>query len=767
MIISNLYNNIYRYDLPYSGVGVTISADNSTGGFVNAMALDENLDILYSNGGDHLARFTDITTLSPTRTNITDALITNISAIKVSPFTTISSKVFVGTRTGKVIKIENADTATQTITDISSGSFLGNISSIEFGATENEIMVTFYNFGVESIWFTDDGGTTWANKEGNFPDINVRCILMNPLNTDEVIIGTELGVWNTSNFRDVAPVWNQSYNGMSNVVVTSFSLRTLDNTILASTYGRGMYTGKFKGNDLTTWTGNTDSDWTNVNNWSNGVPTSTIDVNIPETSNNPIINSTVSVANIAIDENAALTLNAVAALTVEENSTNEGVFTVNSTIANSGSLIVKGTATGNITYNRFVSDDWHLISPPVSGQDYNDDWVAANVIASGTVNPNLRGIATYSNVTGSWEYLLAGQSKSFTEATGYSTLRTSSGYLSFSGAILTGNSTTTIDKGTNNAYNLIGNPFPSHLALNESVDATHNFLTVNSGVLSEMTAYVWNGSAYVPKNQLTAATSLAPGQAFFVISKPEGGTVNFTAALQKHRTSAFLKRKARPEMRLFLTKGKDEKHADIFYLDSATEGFDNGYDSSLFTGTSSNLEIFTKLVNQEKDMNLAIQAIPKDYAIVIPVGIITPANQEIQISIAAKNIGEGKTVYLEDKITGIFTLMKDKDTFYKFTSDSALNGSGRFYIHTSAETLQLEEVNLSNLKYVIKDSKIQFLNLPEGEKIIKIYDVLGKLVLTDNLDDVNSISIKNVPTAPYIFHLTTENGTLKKKILVE
>lgn len=49
----------------------------------------------------------------------------------------------------------------------------------------------------------------------------------------------------TSNFQDSSPNWVQSQNGMSNVKVTSFDLRTSDNTVLASTYGRGIFTGKF------------------------------------------------------------------------------------------------------------------------------------------------------------------------------------------------------------------------------------------------------------------------------------------------------------------------------------------------------------------------------------------------------------------------------------------------------------------------------------------------------------------------------------------
>jgi len=613
MIISNLYNNIYRYNLPYTGTSFTVS-QSSDGRFINAMALDDNLDILYSNGDTHLARYTNLLTSSPTRTNITDPLIENISAIKVSPFTTTSSTVLLGLRAGKLIKVENANTASQTITDISSDDFLGNISSVEFGASEDEIMVTFYNFGVESIWFTEDGGTTWANKEGNFPDINVRCILMNPLNNDEVIVGSELGVWNTTNFKDASPTWNQSYNGMSNVAVTSFSLRTIDHTILASSYGRGFYTGQFKGNDLTTWTGTINSDFANSGNWSNGLPTSAVDIKISATSNNPIISSAVTIANLSIEKNASLTIDEIGALTIDENSINEGSFTINSTLANSGSLIVKGTSTGNITYNRAVSDRWYLTSSPLLNEIYDNDWVAANSIPSGEINTNSRGIATYNNDTGFWQYMQKDDESSFTKGKGFSIKRTSAGSHTFTGEMPVDDVDIIIDKGTFNGYNLIGNPFPSYISLNLNADATNNFLTQNTTVLEEPTVYIWNGTSYPAINQVSSATYLAPGQGFFVQSKPAGGTVSFAENLQEHQSQTFLKTKqnTRPEIRLFCKKGKEEKYTDIFYIKSATRNFDNGYDSSLFTGVSTDLEIYSQLISGDENKKLAIQSIPQE-----------------------------------------------------------------------------------------------------------------------------------------------------------
>ena len=768
LIVTNSYNKISRFNLPFTGSEFVIASSGSTSSFLNAMALDDNLDILYSNGADHLARYSNITTNTPIRTIITNVLLNNITSLKVSPFTTTSSSVFAGTRTGKLVKIENVNTATQTITDISSNSFLGSISSIEFGASENEIMVTFYNFGVESIWFTEDGGTTWANKEGNFPDINVRCILMNPLNNDEVIVGSELGVWNTSNFKDPSPIWNQSYNGMSNVAITSFSLRTTDNTILASSYGRGFYTGKFTGNDLTIWTGNTDSDFTNTNNWSNGLPSNSVDVKIPPTSNNPIINSAVSVANISIDENAILTITASGSLTIEENCTNQGTFTVNSTLANSGSLIVKGTSTGKIIYNRYASDNWHLTSVPLLNDEYDNDWVTANSIQSSSVNPNSRAIGTYNNDSGNWEYMQVNDSENFTAGKGFSIKRTTSGNHIFLGDVPTETVNITIDKGTATSYNLLGNPFPSYLAINETADFSNNFLNVNETVIEEKTIYIWNGTDYETKNQASSALYLAPGQAFFVISKSEGGTATFTENLQQHQSETFLKQQARPEIRLFCKNGAQEKYTDIFYIASATNDFDNGYDSSLYTDSSSTFEVFTKLVYGNDARKLAIQSIPTDFSAIIPIGIITDKNSDIEISINAKNINSDLNVYIEDKKLGIFTLLDNSESKYQFKTTEALNGSGRFFLHTTSEVLSVLTPVYNDVDLFVSDDKIQIQNLRSAFSFIKIYDTKGKQILMQKLkENQDEIAINNLSKGVYVVVVEQDNSTLTEKIIIK
>ncbi|MBT8288710.1 MAG: T9SS type A sorting domain-containing protein [Bacteroidia bacterium] len=227
---------------------------SGTGGnFINEAELDNNLDILYSNSSTGSASIERISNFqsgagSVTRTTLTNALLNSSpSAMKVSPYTTASTKLFVGLTNGTLLRVDNADT-TPSWNNITGPSFAGSISDVELGQTDQDIFVTMFNYGITSLWYSNDGGATWFNKEGNLPDLPIRCVLQNPLRPQEVILGTELGVWATADILLAgagSPNWIQTYNGMSDVTVVDLDLRTADNAILASTHGRGLFTSQF------------------------------------------------------------------------------------------------------------------------------------------------------------------------------------------------------------------------------------------------------------------------------------------------------------------------------------------------------------------------------------------------------------------------------------------------------------------------------------------------------------------------------------------
>lgn len=255
VITNYVYNdaiNLYNFD----GDNVSINnEDTGAGSFINPQALDSNLDILYSNystsEGAIIKRYSGIKSASTlTKTDLTNELLSaRPTAFNVSPFSENSSTLLVGSVLGDVLIIENAESESPNWTSLDQNLLVGSVSDVEFGKTENDIFVTMHNYGVNNIWYTSDKGLTWQAKDGNLPDLPVKAILQNPLNTDEVIIGTELGVWFTNNFSEENPNWQTSYNGMSNVKVLDLDLRD-DNMVFAATHGRGVFSGMFTAESL-------------------------------------------------------------------------------------------------------------------------------------------------------------------------------------------------------------------------------------------------------------------------------------------------------------------------------------------------------------------------------------------------------------------------------------------------------------------------------------------------------------------------------------
>ncbi|MGB5981382.1 MAG: T9SS type A sorting domain-containing protein [Nonlabens sp.] len=255
-VLTFQFNNHQYWTYPGYGFRYCINpsgcADNSDGDFINVAELDKNNDFFYSNtrlNGSQNA--IDVCELLPNGSNctlLTNSLINGSrpTTMKASPFSTgPNTTLFIGTETSRLLKVTDANTAAPIWENISGINFLGSVSDVDFGDTQQEIYLTMHNYGVENIWYTQDGGVNWLSKDGNLPDIPVKAILKNPLLPNEVLIGTEMGIYATGNFDHANPSWVPQINGMTNVKVLDLDLRTADNTILATTHGRGMFTGNF------------------------------------------------------------------------------------------------------------------------------------------------------------------------------------------------------------------------------------------------------------------------------------------------------------------------------------------------------------------------------------------------------------------------------------------------------------------------------------------------------------------------------------------
>jgi hypothetical protein len=470
-----------------------------------------------------------------------------------------------------------------------------------------------------------------------------------------------------------------------------------------------------------------------------------------------------------------VTIEGNAFLTLEGDFNNEGTVALNS----GSSIIVEGSSTGDIIYNRsFPSTNWHLVSSPVQGQQYDNSYVATNELAS---NGSNKAIASYVSSDNSWDYLQENETKTFDLGTGLSMKKASdAGDISFTGTINVSDAGVAVTLSDGN--NLIGNPYPSYIPANMSSDDFNNILVVNEDSLLEKTLYFWDQSVnagageYIEINQTSNAMFISPAQGFFVKhdNTKSSNTFTFNEAMQSHSNSGdtFLKGATRTEVNLTITDGASTNSTDIYYIEQTTPGFDNGYDSTLFYNGGTDFGIYTHLVADSVGDDYGIQSLPKNNYenMIVPVGVNALSSSEIVISATAINLPSEINIYLEDKNNNSFTLLDDAST-YTTTLSKDLNGIGRFYMHTTSGVLSTDDL-ISNNNFSIYTSSIdnlRILGVHTGVANVCMYDILGKEVLRNSFEgnSVNDIALPNLKKGVYIVQLSTETGIINKKISLQ
>ncbi len=236
---SYTYNYYYATTNNWSS-GSQISA-NSNGSFINPAELHDRDNILYScYSTTKLQRIKNVFTSPSTATITISGMGSKATHIKVSPYSPLNqSTLFVGCGNGDLFKVTNAQ-ASPSSTNIT-GSWSGSVSCVAVGASENQLLVTLSNYGVTSVWQSTDGGSSWVNKEGNLPDMPIRWAMYNPLDYTQVLLATEVGVWSTTDITASSVDWGPTNGGLANVRVDMLKLRPADNTIIAATHGRGLF----------------------------------------------------------------------------------------------------------------------------------------------------------------------------------------------------------------------------------------------------------------------------------------------------------------------------------------------------------------------------------------------------------------------------------------------------------------------------------------------------------------------------------------------
>jgi photosystem II stability/assembly factor-like uncharacterized protein len=264
--------NISRYAKDQTTAPVSTTFIQPTGStnlqFVNPYILDPNNgNLLYFSGangsttGGGVWRNTSATTA--TETNgwqfLSNSTVADCFVSALCASTTNSTNVlYYGTSTGKVYRMDNANTGSPTRVEITGPNFpQGYVNCITVDPTNSSnAIVVFSNYNVDRLWYTTDAGTTWTSISGNLNGAAAPSVRWAKLffvsNQLNVFLATSVGVFRTNTLSGSNTVWApEAQTTIGNVVCVMLDYRSSDNTLVVATHGRGSFSTQVTGSGTT------------------------------------------------------------------------------------------------------------------------------------------------------------------------------------------------------------------------------------------------------------------------------------------------------------------------------------------------------------------------------------------------------------------------------------------------------------------------------------------------------------------------------------
>lgn len=488
-------------------------------------------------------------------------------------------------------------------------------------------------------------------------------------------------------------------------------------------------------------------------------------------------NSNINLLSLRVQEDADVSIDAGTTLNIP-NTTMESTGTTYSSLISDGAII------GDVTYKRHVNTSQtvggnDLVTPPVIGQGFAD-FLSHNDNIISNSDDTLYLFGPFDKPSGSYVTYANTETAILNPGLGYRAATTDNETLSFTGTIHQG----VVNQPVFNIgpayaeWNLIGNPYPSYLNVQD-------FLTnpTNLGALDAMNVgiYGYDGDAsdgwvIYNLNTTDANTVMTPGQGFFV-AVDNDASVEFTPNMRRHGNSDdFIPGRnliTNQYIQLQLSNGNRDYKTDFYFNNNSTPGLDPGYDAAMFGQSAGAFAIYSRLVEGDQNFDLAIQSLPLDFLSngEIPLGVNAAQGQRLTLEMNVSNIEAGVEVYFEDRLENTFTLLNSGP--YVLTPMVDLVGTGRFYLHYSKDTLGQNNPSQNALR-IYKSSNSQTIViagiLPASTEA-ELYDVNARRVQGKKLSTAtehNTMDVSALQSGVYILRLMSSSGfTQTKKILID
>lgn len=442
------------------------------------------------------------------------------------------------------------------------------------------------------------------------------------------------------------------------------------------------------------------------------------------------------------------------------------------TFVNSSNLTIGGTTT--VQQYLPTTRNWYISSP-----------------VTGAVAPVGYTYYQRDEAGASWTSLPFVSGNTFTPGKGYIALPgTAASTISFTGTLNSGNVTIplTWSGATSKGFNLIGNPYPSHLtwtqAFVESIISPDGgiapatliepsvYIRANTGGTSNTTG-VWSFQTYnattglaVPNNSLLADGIIPPMQAFWVRSKQAGNLILTNTLTKSHQTGnplkvSALKNTDRKLIRLEVSNGTKTDETLLFFDSNAENTYDR-YDSPKFGESNTEVQIYTSVGHEKLVMN-GLNSIQLD----TPIGVGFIPGSATSFSIRANeisNLPSNIKVILRDNVTLTETDITDGSKSYQFGPET--NTSDRFSLifRASGYTMGLDNTKNLNLR-VFVNSQNQIIIIATERANYSIYNAMGQLIEYGKVN--NEVRKAKLNAGMYIVKVSENGRELKSRIIIK
>ncbi|REG30671.1 hypothetical protein ATI61_106140 [Archangium gephyra] len=147
---------------------------------------------------------------------------------------------FVGTSAGRVYYSADARIASPTFTDVTGNYPGGTVSDVAMTpGNPQRVFITRSGFGASRLYRSTTGGTTWTAVGSGLPNVPANSVAIDPLNTQRVFVGTDVGVYESTDGGDTFIAF--SLGLPLGLVVTDLEVDDVPHFLHAGTYGRGAW----------------------------------------------------------------------------------------------------------------------------------------------------------------------------------------------------------------------------------------------------------------------------------------------------------------------------------------------------------------------------------------------------------------------------------------------------------------------------------------------------------------------------------------------